>query len=339
MQRFEQRPNELWQMDFKGHVATGDGGRCHPLTILDDHSRFNVLLPACADERLETVRSTWCDVAPLRHARGDPVDNGPPWGSAGARWTRLGAWLVHRGVEVLHSRPYHPQTQGKNERFHRTLQAEAIAHATLARRPRLAGAFDAWRDVYNLERPHEALDRGAREPLPRQRPSDAGASARGDVRRGRHRAQRRHHQGLRQLQEPALESAAGLPRRTRRHQAAHTGGHYAICFGARKIAHIDLTPPRQVSAMSPNGRPPCPRAQRAEAVDDQEALRHQGREVRQADGQRLSPPGRRRRDLQLVGVGQHPGHAVEVPHPLPRQLSLPHLRLRAFRRTSRSPFT
>ena len=68
--------------------------------------------------------------------------------------------------------------------------------------------------------------------------------------------------------------------------------------------------------------------QRAAAAADQEALRHQGREVRQTDRQRLPPPGRRRGDLQLVGLGQHPGHAVALPHPRPRQVPLPHLRLR-----------
>ena len=50
--RFQKgQPNELWQMDFKGHVGMLDGGRCHPLTVLDDHSRFNLGLVACADER------------------------------------------------------------------------------------------------------------------------------------------------------------------------------------------------------------------------------------------------------------------------------------------------
>ena len=54
--RFEHpQPNDLWQMDFKGHFPTG-AGRCHPLTVLDDHSRFSILLQACADERTETVR-------------------------------------------------------------------------------------------------------------------------------------------------------------------------------------------------------------------------------------------------------------------------------------------
>jgi transposase InsO family protein len=172
LRRFERaRPNELWQMDFKGHFAT-DAGRCHPLTVLDDHSRFNVLLRACADERLETVRGA---LAGAMRRYGVPeailADNGPPWGSFGrdGNWTRLGAWLVRRGVAVLHGRPNHPQTQGKEERFHRTLKAEAIGArrfaGPLAPQPR----FDAWRDVYNLERPHEAL--GMATPASRYAPS------------------------------------------------------------------------------------------------------------------------------------------------------------------------
>jgi transposase InsO family protein len=55
--RFEaDQPNELWQMDFKGHFALSGGGRCHPLTVLDDHSRFCVGLRACGDEQRATVK-------------------------------------------------------------------------------------------------------------------------------------------------------------------------------------------------------------------------------------------------------------------------------------------
>ena len=56
--RFEhERPNELWQMDFKGHIPISGGGRCHPLTILDDHSRFSLGVKACRDERTQTVQA------------------------------------------------------------------------------------------------------------------------------------------------------------------------------------------------------------------------------------------------------------------------------------------
>ncbi len=127
--RFEREaPNQLWQMDFKGHFAAGDG-RCHPLTVLDDHSRFNLGLFACADERDETTRG---HLTSLFRRYGLPerilCDNGSPWGTGGSqqRYTALGAWLLKLGIGVGHGRALHPQTQGKEERFHRTLKAEVI---------------------------------------------------------------------------------------------------------------------------------------------------------------------------------------------------------------------
>jgi transposase len=57
--RFEHAaPNDLWQMDFKGHVALSQAGRVHPLTALDDHSRFSLVLQACPNETGETVKAT-----------------------------------------------------------------------------------------------------------------------------------------------------------------------------------------------------------------------------------------------------------------------------------------
>jgi transposase InsO family protein len=170
--RFERStPNELWQMDFKGHFATGSG-RCHPLTMLDDHSRFNILLLACDNERLETVRAALIDTMRLY---GMPrcilSDNGPPWGSFGVEgnWTALGAWLIRRGVRIAHGRPSHPQTQGKEERFHRTLKAEAIGSRSFSDIEECQHVFDNWREVYNTLRPHEAL--GLAVPATRYTPS------------------------------------------------------------------------------------------------------------------------------------------------------------------------
>jgi transposase InsO family protein len=159
--RFERgSPNELWQMDFKGHFATS-AGRCHPLTVLDDHSRFNVLLRACDNELLETVKTALIEAMRLY---GMPVcilsDNGPPWGSFGVegRWTKLSAWLMRCGVRVAHGRPGHPQTQGKEERFHRTFKAEAIGARCFDNISDCQQVFDDWRRIYNSVRPHEALD-------------------------------------------------------------------------------------------------------------------------------------------------------------------------------------
>lgn len=57
MERFErQQPNELWQMDFKGGVDLKEGGICHPLSLLDDHSRYLLSLDACPNETQPTVR-------------------------------------------------------------------------------------------------------------------------------------------------------------------------------------------------------------------------------------------------------------------------------------------
>ncbi len=160
-QRFEKpAPNLLWQMDFKGRVALANGAACHPLTIVDDHSRYAVCLQACGNERSETVRS---ELEATFHRYGLPdamlVDNGSPWGDGPRQsWTRLGVWLLKLGVDVLHSRPYHPQTRGKNERFHRTLKAEVFALRRFRDLGEVQRAFDHWRPIYNFERPHQALD-------------------------------------------------------------------------------------------------------------------------------------------------------------------------------------
>src|SRR5215469_322133 len=169
--RFEREaPNELWQMDYKGHFATA-GGRCHPLTVLDDHSRFALAIVACTDERRETVQAALSGVF-RRYGLPDRMlmDNGAPWGDRGVQpWTAFSAWLLRLGIAVSHGRPYHPQTQGKDERFHRTLKGEVIERRGWQDLADCAQAFEAWRHVYNAERPHEALDLAT--PASRYRPS------------------------------------------------------------------------------------------------------------------------------------------------------------------------
>lgn len=171
-QRFERAaPNELWQMDFKGHFPMVSG-RCHPLTVLDDHSRYSLGLRACGNETEATVRT---ELTAIFRRYGLPqrmlMDNGSPWGSAHAehRYTRFELWLMELGVAVSHGRPYHPQTQGKDERFHRTLAAEGIGRRSFADLADCQRRFDQWRDVYNTERPHEALDLAT--PMARYAPS------------------------------------------------------------------------------------------------------------------------------------------------------------------------
>lgn len=190
-QRFEATaPNLLWQMDFKGAVALQAGGGgvvvagsapprpplCHPLTVLDDHSRFALGLVACGDERAVTVRAA---LTAIFQRYGLPerllTDNGSPWGGAHGPsqptypWTTLTVWLLRLGIQVSHGRPYHPQTQGKDERFHRTLHEELLRHQVLLTLPHAQAAFDRWREEYNLLRPHAAL--GYAPPVSRYQPS------------------------------------------------------------------------------------------------------------------------------------------------------------------------
>ena len=169
--RFEHKhPNDLWQMDFKGHFAM-TVGRCHPLTILDDHSRFCIGLRGCDNERASTVKT---ELERVFDTYGLPTrilcDNGSPWGGdIESPHTHLTIWMLRLGVSVCHGRPHHPQTQGKDERFHRTIKAELLGTRTFTDTAHFQPLADRWRDVYNLIRPHEALDLAT--PASRYQPS------------------------------------------------------------------------------------------------------------------------------------------------------------------------
>jgi len=158
--RFERTaPNELWQMDFKGHLPCPEG-RCHPLTLLDDYSRYALVLKACENETTETVKR--CLTGAFRQY-GLPcqmlMDNGHPWGSDQEHiYTPLVVWLMRLGILIVHSRPRHPQTLGKDERFHKTLKAELLGTTIPWKRAESQRRFDQWRMVYNSQRPHEALN-------------------------------------------------------------------------------------------------------------------------------------------------------------------------------------
>lgn len=261
-QRFEKEaPNQLWQMDFKGEMPIGWGGPCYPLTVLDDHSRYSVCLGACANQQSRTVQA---QLTTTFHRYGLPdaffVDNGSPWGDAsGARWTRLGVWLLKLGVDVWHSRPYHPQSRGKNERFHRTLKAEVFNMRRFGDLAELQRAFDHWRTVYNLERPHEAL--GLAVPASRYRPSSRAMPDRlPDV---------EYDSGQIVRSVSTTKAYVSFKGRFWKVPQAFCGerlairpltadGQFGIFFGSRQVASIDLTGaksvshvPGQLSAMSP----------------------------------------------------------------------------------------
>jgi transposase InsO family protein len=240
--RFErEHPNELWQMDFKGHFATNTG-RCHPLTVLDDHSRFNLVLSACADEKTQTVKEKL--IAAFRKY-GLPVcilcDNGPPFGGKSDHGlTPLSVWLMRLGVHVTHGRPYHPQTQGKEERFHRTLKADVISGQAFNSVIHVQRRFDPFRREYNFHRPHEAL--AMQTPSQRWRPSPRSFPAMLpsiEYDSGDH-VRKVQANGEISFQGHNWKVADCLFGESVALRATTTDGCYEVRFCSKTIAHLDL---------------------------------------------------------------------------------------------------
>ena len=171
-QRFTRAaPNELWQMDFKGQypLRTGWG---FPLSVLDDHSRFAIgLAPLTSTAGAPVIRvlTRWFEEYGLPDAI--LVDHGIPWWNAaiGHGLTRVTVFLLEQGIDVRYSGMRHPQTQGKVERFHRTLGRRLRQWGVPTSLPDLARSLRRFRAEYNEVRPHEAL--GQRPPASCYTPS------------------------------------------------------------------------------------------------------------------------------------------------------------------------
>jgi transposase InsO family protein len=172
------RPNALWQCDFKGPVEVARR-KLHPFTVLDDHSRFLLALRPCPDV---TMASAWAVLWETFGEFGLPeellCDN-----AFGTQYPGLPtlSWfearLIRLGIRPAHGRPYRPQTQGKVERLHGTLEAEVWPHVDRGSAAAFARGVQRWRtEVYNAVRPHEAL--GGQPPLRFFRPSERPRPAR-----------------------------------------------------------------------------------------------------------------------------------------------------------------
>ncbi|MDP2330744.1 MAG: integrase core domain-containing protein [Reyranella sp.] len=149
--------NDTWCVDFKGWFRTGDGQRCDPLTVSDAYSRY---LLSC-----RIVPPTGEGVQPvierLLREHGLPgairSDNGPPFASTAAGGlSRLSVSWLKLGIRLERIEPGCPQQNGRHERMHRTLKAET-ARPPAADPVAQQVCFDVFRQVYNEERPHEAL--------------------------------------------------------------------------------------------------------------------------------------------------------------------------------------
>jgi transposase InsO family protein len=167
-------PNELWQLDFKGPVEIRRQ-RIHTLSVLDDHSRFLLGLHAATDLTYATTRSVlWVLFAEFGLPEAILCDNAFAARNSGIGLSAFDAWLLQLDIKPVHGRPYHPQTQGKVERFHGTLQRELWPVIRRDSRTHFQSDLDRWRRRYNTLRPHEALDdqtpRRCWRPSLRQRP-------------------------------------------------------------------------------------------------------------------------------------------------------------------------
>ena len=170
VQRFEwKRPNQLWQMDFKANLQI-QRQRIYPLTIMDDHSRYLLKLIGCGNTQYSTAWSVlWDLMADVGMPQAVLSDN--YFGNRG----RIGlSWfesqLIRLDISPIHGRIYHPQTQGKVERLHGTMQRELWPYINTSTVNQFNGELERWRtDVYNTVRPHESLQMHC--PITRWKPS------------------------------------------------------------------------------------------------------------------------------------------------------------------------
>ncbi len=148
-------PNEVWSIDFKGwwHDAQG---RCEPLTVRDEWSRYLLEVRALENARIDTVRTCF---ERLFERYGLPQairsDNGVPFSSSRSLLglSKLSAWWVALGIDLLRGRPAHPQDNGGHERMHKDIAREVEGTPYADRQ----AALDVWKKEFNEERPHEAL--------------------------------------------------------------------------------------------------------------------------------------------------------------------------------------
>jgi transposase InsO family protein len=152
--RQAQSPNDIWTVDFKGWWYDGQGKRCEPLTVRDEHSRYVLELRRVSDSRTDTIRACFERLFE-RHGLPEAIrsDNGTPFAHVNGLLglSRLSAWWVALGIDLERGRPGHPQDNGGHERLHRDVAKEL--------QPKISEqeGLDLWRQEFNHERPHEAL--------------------------------------------------------------------------------------------------------------------------------------------------------------------------------------
>ena len=249
-------PNDAWCIDFKGWFLTGDGARCDPFTVTDAFSRYllGLKIMPIGSEPVQAQMDT------LFKDHGVPIsirsDNGSPFASIGAGGlTRLSARWAKMGIRLERIEPGKPQQNGRHERMHRTLKAEACQPAQADPAEQQA-CFEAFRQEFNHERPHEALDQ--RQPAKLYTPSPRPfVEPKGDPDYGQDQVRRVRSSGeikwggsMLYVSEALVSEAVGLSQRD--------DGHWLVRFADVPLGLIDRRSGK-LARFGP-GRPPRPEA-------------------------------------------------------------------------------
>ena len=149
--------NDLWQIDFKGDFPLLDGTRCYPFDVLDDRSRYCLgIFPK--NNTVGVMQSMEQVFKEFGLPKAILSDNGGQFAGFKGGYTQFERWLMDLDIVPLHGRPLHPQTQGKIERFHRTMKDEVIKRNAFADLADADKHLQEWRIKYNEIRPHQAIE-------------------------------------------------------------------------------------------------------------------------------------------------------------------------------------
>jgi transposase InsO family protein len=153
-------PNECWQADTT-HWQLVDGSEVEILNVLDDHSRLVVAAQAFVTTKAADVVATFhLGAATWGYPASMLTDNGAIFTAESRNGTcAIELELIGLGIDYKHSRPYHPQTCGKVERFHQTLKRWLTKQPAAATLDQLQAQLDGFCGYYNNVRPHRALAR------------------------------------------------------------------------------------------------------------------------------------------------------------------------------------